>query len=54
MQYIFNLSKRTALYAAASQLNNRDAARIGLPGQSGPVTVNGKSRGAEFGIRHFF
>ena len=52
--YQYNLSKRTALYATASRLANKDATRNTLAGAAGAVTAGGKSQGAEFGVRHFF
>ena len=52
--YQYNLSKRTALYATASRLDNKDNTTLALPGSPGATQVNGKSSGAEFGIRHFF
>jgi predicted porin len=52
--YQYNLSKRTALYATASRLDNKDATTLTLGGASGQTTPRGDSTGAEFGIRHFF
>lgn len=52
--YVYNLSKRTALYATASRLDNKDASRLTLPSASGQTLPGGKSQGAEFGLRHFF
>src|SRR5205085_7644048 len=52
--YQYNLSKRTALYATASRLNNKDKTSFALPGSAGAATLGGKSSGAEFGLRHFF
>ena len=52
--YQYNLSKRTALYATASRLANKDATRLTLSGAAGAATAGGKSQGAEFGVRHFF
>jgi len=53
--YQYNLSKRTALYATASRLANKDTfTRLTLPGAAGATTAGGKSSGAEFGLRHFF
>ena len=59
--YVYNLSKRTAVYATAARLNNKNgtansvasgtsqtAAPSGTPGSSL------KSTGTEFGLRHFF
>lgn len=52
--YVYNLSKRTALYTAVSRLDNKQATTVTLPGSAGRATPGGKSQGAEFGIRHFF
>ncbi len=52
--YQYNLSKRTAMYATVSRLDNKDATRYALPGSSGLASASGKSQGAEFGLRHFF
>lgn len=52
--YQYNLSKRTAIYATASRMDNKDATRLTLPGAAGLTTAGGKSQGAEFGLRHFF
>jgi predicted porin len=52
-KYVYNLSKRTALYTAASRLSN-DHGRITLPSAAGNVSPGGKSVGVDFGIRHFF
>ena len=52
--YLYNLSKRTALYTTAARLSNKDATRLTLPGAAGPTRPGGSSKGAEFGIRHFF
>jgi len=52
--YQYNLSKRTAVYATASRLSNKDQTTFALPGAAGPTSKSGKSSGAEFGLRHFF
>jgi predicted porin len=61
--YVYNLSKRTALYATGSRLSNGDDSTnsvLGPPNfqntsmQTAPPTFGGKSTGFEFGIRHFF
>jgi predicted porin len=55
--YQYNLSKRTAMYATVSELDNGDhsAASIasGTSINAAP-TVGGKSKGFELGVRHFF
>jgi predicted porin len=55
--YVYNLSKRTAVYSTVSLLKNKDNATNSVAGGTsiGALpTVGGKSQGAEFGIRHFF
>ncbi|MES2100334.1 MAG: porin [Pseudomonadota bacterium] len=65
--YVYNLSKRTALYSTAALVDNDSASRISLgsvgastvgSGNSGSAvaapTAGGKSKGIEFGLRHFF
>ena len=55
--YVYNLSKRTALYTTVSRLNNKNNSQNSV---SGGTTINalptpaGKSQGAEVGLRHFF
>jgi predicted porin len=59
--YVYNLSKRTAVYATAARLNNKNgtansvasgSAQTAAP--SGAAGTSLKSSGAEFGLRHFF
>jgi predicted porin len=63
--YVYNLSKRTAVYTTVSRVNNKDGkslftggyATVGggnAIGSDGSVVTNPKSTGAEFGLRHFF
>ena len=58
--YIYNLSKRTAVYSQVARLSNgsRSAAQIGGDtggsGAGAPPVAGGKSTGFEFGLRHFF
>jgi predicted porin len=63
--YVYNLSKRTALYATASYLDNHDRTSFSIAPAGGTVGVGtnstpglprarGESMGAEFGVRHFF
>lgn len=50
--YVYNLSKRTALYATAARVNNSGSARFAL---GGSVTAAGEnSTGYDMGIRHIF
>lgn len=52
--YVYNLSKRTALYTTYSRLNNDGAATFVVPG--GPTGIAGgkASTGYEAGVRHNF
>ena len=55
--YVYSLSKRTAVYATAAILDNDVGARASVAGGTAivaPPTSGGKSKGAEFGVRHFF
>jgi predicted porin len=60
--YIYNLSKRTALYAHVARVDNKGAASFAIPGgvavSASPVAPNffggSKSTGYEAGIRHDF
>jgi predicted porin len=53
--YVYNLSKRTAIYGAAARMDNKQNTRLTLPGSNGGLTTpGGKSQGAEVGLRHFF
>ncbi len=55
--YVYNLSKRTAVYTNFSRLSNGDGSRLSVAGGTAITaapTFGGKSTGAEFGVRHFF
>ncbi|MDQ6680340.1 MAG: porin [Pseudomonadota bacterium] len=59
--YVYNLSKRTALYGTGSLIKNAGGSAVGgnfsvapSPFQTAPPTRGGASRGLEFGLRHFF
>jgi predicted porin len=55
--YQYNLSKRTAMYATISRLDNKDATqRAVIGGSSAPAapSLNGDSKGFQLGVRHFF
>lgn len=60
--YVYNLSKRTALYAHVAQVDNKGAATFAIPGgpaiSASPTAPNffggKKSTGYELGIRHDF
>lgn len=52
--YIYNLSKRTALYSTISQLKNKGAARFAVGGAPAAYANGLKSTGYDVGIRHSF
>ncbi len=55
--YVYNLSKRTAVYTNYSRLSNGNLSQNGVAGGTAITaapTAGGKSSGAEFGVRHFF
>ena len=55
--YVYNLSKRTAVYTNVSRLKNGINTQYSIAGGSAISalpTLGGKSIGAEFGVRHFF
>lgn len=58
--YVYDMSKRTALYASYGSIDNEGTARFSVAATNGtgganPITRNGeKSQGYEFGVRHFF
>lgn len=52
---VHNLSKRTALYIDASQIDNKSTSKnFGLSDGFKPTTAGGKSTEFEAGIRHTF
>ena len=60
--YVYNLSKRTAVYTTVAVTDNGtgrspiNATAYSLAGAPAglPPVLGGKSKGAEFGVRHFF
>ncbi|KQV86990.1 MULTISPECIES: porin [unclassified Roseateles] len=52
--YIYNLSKRTALYTTFSQLKNSGAARFAVGGAPAATSNGLKSTGYDVGVRHSF
>lgn len=51
--YVYNLSKRTALYSTAAYIKNKGNAQFAVA--TGPaMTPGATSKGVEFGIRHLF
>ena len=51
--YVYNLSKRTALYSNVARLSNGSLSAVSVGNGPAP-TAGGKSTGAEFGVRHIF
>jgi predicted porin len=51
--YVYNLSKRSALYTTFSTLSNKNGAAFGVSGGLGGV-ANKTSSGIEFGVKHSF
>ena len=56
IEYVYNLSKRTAIYCTAAQIKNKGAAAFSvLPGTAvASDLAGGKSTGLNLGIRHSF
>jgi len=55
LQYIYNLSKRTALYGGYAQIDNDPgSARSILPGTAAAALAGNKSKGYNIGVRHSF
>ncbi len=55
--YVYNLSKRTAVYGTLSDLDNGNHSRLAIAGGTSITaapTIGGVSKGFEAGIRHFF
>lgn len=52
--YIYNLSKRTALYTTVSELKNDGAARFIISGAPAATAGGQKSTGFDVGVRHSF
>ncbi len=54
--YVYNLSKRTALYGTASRIKNKGAAdfRVGNTSNAPGSAAGGTSSGVEAGLRHSF
>jgi predicted porin len=52
--YIYNLSKRTALYTTVSQIKNDGAAKFIVNGAPAATAGGQKSSGVDVGVRHSF
>lgn len=52
--YIYDMSKRTALYATVASLKNKNGASLALSGPTTANSVNGRSTGYNVGISHTF
>ena len=52
--YVYNLSKRSAMYATLARVQNRGVATYTVPGGASGLVGGGTSTGYEFGVRHNF
>lgn len=52
--YVYNLSRRTALYGTLAQISNDGAARFVVSDGPAGMAGGGRSRGVELGLRHRF
>jgi len=52
--YIYNLSKRTALYTTVSKIDNKAGAAFNLNGNAPAVATGGGFGGFDLGVRHSF
>jgi len=51
---VYNLSKRSAVYATVARIDNRGGARFVVPGGATGIVAGGSSTGYEAGVRHNF
>jgi predicted porin len=54
VEYVYNLSKRTALYTTYGQIDNEGAADFKVLGGTNGASTGGSSKGFNFGMRHSF
>ena len=52
--YVYDLSKRTALYGTYARISNKGAATFVVPGGAAVTSGGRQSSGIEFGLRHAF
>ncbi|MEO6031603.1 MAG: porin [Burkholderiaceae bacterium] len=52
--YVYNLSKRTALYGTVARLDNKNNGTLAIGGGNAGITPGGNSTGMEVGLRHSF
>lgn len=52
--YVYNLSRRSVLYASYSRVSNEGAATFTVPGGASGLRAGGVSTGYELGMRHTF
>lgn len=52
--YVYNLSKRTAVYGTAAYIQNKGASQFATASTTPGIVPGAKSRAAEVGIRHSF
>ena len=50
--YVYDLSKRTAVYGTYARVNNSGGSATALGGTTG--SANGSSKGTDIGVRHSF
>lgn len=54
VSYVYNLSKRSAVYANAARVQNKGAATYSISGGAAGATPGTSHTGVEFGVRHAF
>jgi predicted porin len=52
--YVYNLSRRTAVYTIAARLRNTGTGTVVIPNGLKTITPGGASSGFDIGIRHRF
>ena len=52
--YVYNLSKRTALYGTVARIDNKTGSTFAIGGGNAGITAGGNSTGMEVGLRHSF
>ncbi len=52
--YVYNLSKRTALYSTVSMISNKNNGAFAVGGGAATTATGKNSSGGEVGMRHFF
>ena len=52
--YVYNVSKRTDLYATYARVSNKNGSSVGVDFVGTPTAVNGSGNGFDLGIKHSF